>query len=130
GAAPAQLADGSEVVLKISIPDDEARYEADALRAYDGRGAVRLLRVSEDGFSLLLERCVPGTNLWSPGQEEGNAVGAAVLRRLWRQPPPTVAFDPLSDLTDGWCEALPRTAPAAGYDAALLSHAVELARDL
>ena len=47
-------------VLKISIPHPEARHEADALRLYDGDGAVRLLRASEDGFTLLLERCHPG----------------------------------------------------------------------
>jgi streptomycin 6-kinase len=128
--APVQMDDGSEAVLKISIPHREARHEAEALRLYDGQGAVRLLRASEDGYSLLLERCVPGTNLWPLGEEEGNAVGAGVLRRLWREPAPTAAFERLSDLADEWCEELPRTAPAAGYDAALVAQAVELAREL
>jgi streptomycin 6-kinase len=128
--APVQLEDGSEAVLKISIPHREARYEAEALRVYDGRGAVRLLRASEDGFALLIERCVPGTNLWSLGEDEGNAMGAGVLRRLWREPPPTAAFERLSDLAAEWCEELPRTGPAAGFDAATIDHAVELARAL
>jgi streptomycin 6-kinase len=128
--APVQLAGGSEAVLKISIPHPEARREADALRVMDGRGAVRLLRASEDGFSLLLERCVPGTNLWSLDEDEGNAAGAAVLRRLWREPPPAAAFDRLSDLAAEWGESLPREAPTAGYDAGLVADAVELARDL
>ena len=128
--APVLPQDGSEAVLKISIPHPEARREADALRVYDGQGAVRLLRASEDAFSLLLERCVPGTNLWSLDVDESNAAGAAVLRQLWREPPPAVAFVRLSDLAAEWCESLPRTAPAAGYDAALVAHAVELAREL
>ena len=128
--APAKLADGSEAVLKISIPHSEARYEADALRAWDGHGAVRLLHVSDDGFTLLLERCVPGTNLWSLGEAEGNAAGAAVLRKLWRSAPPDVPFTRLTEMVQEWCETLPRTAPAAGYDASLVAHAVELARDL
>jgi streptomycin 6-kinase len=128
--APVHLADGSEAVLKISIPHPEARREADALRAFDGRGAVRLLRASADGFSLLLERCVPGTNLWSLNVEEGNAAGAVVLRQLCREPPPSVAFDRLSDLAAEWCEELPRQAPAAGYDAPLVADAVHLAREL
>src|SRR5437588_3831992 len=127
-AAPVQIADGSDAVLKISIPHPEARREADALRVYDGQGAVRLLCASEDGFSLLLERCVPGTNLWSLDVDEGNAAGATVLRQLWREPPPAVAFDRLSDLAAEWCESLPREGPAAGHDAALVAHAVELAR--
>jgi streptomycin 6-kinase len=61
--APVELADGSQAVLKIGLPHEEARFEAQALRFLDGRGAVRLLRASEDGISLLLERCLPGTDL-------------------------------------------------------------------
>jgi streptomycin 6-kinase len=128
--APVQLEDGSEAVLKIGIPHPEARHEADALRVLDGRGAVRLLRASEDGFSLLLERCVPGTNVWPLDVDEGNAVGAAVFRRLWRAPDPGVTFERLSGLAADWCEELPRTAPGAGYDAPLVARAVELAREL
>jgi streptomycin 6-kinase len=128
--APVRLDDGTEAVLKISIPHREARYEGEALRVYDGRGAVRLLRASEDGLALLLERCIPGTNLWSLGEDEGNAAGAGVLKRLWREPPPTAPFELLSDLAAEWCEELPRTGPAAGYDAALIERAVELAREL
>lgn len=128
--APVRLADGSEAVLKISIPHPEARHEGEALRVIDGQGAVRLLRASEDGFALLLERCVPGTNLWPLGVEEGNAVGAAVLRRLWREPPPAATFDQVADLAAGWCESLPREGPGAGYDAELIAAAVEQARAL
>jgi streptomycin 6-kinase len=128
--APVQLEDGSEAVLKIQFPHREARHEAAALRVFDGRGAARLLRASKDEFSLLLERCVPGTNLWSLDEEEGNAVGADLLGRLWREPPPAGPFERLSDLAAEWCESLPRTAPAAGYDAALVTDAVALARML
>lgn len=128
--APVHLGDGSEAVLKISIPHPEARHEGDALRVFDGQGAVRLLRASEDGFSLLLERCVPGTNLWLLDVDEGNAAGATVLRRLWREPPSSPAFDRLSDLAAEWCQSLPREGPAGGYDAALVAHAVDLAREL
>jgi streptomycin 6-kinase len=128
--APARLEDGSEAVLKIGIPSRSTRHEADALRFWNGQGAVRLLQVSEDGYSLLLERCVPGTDLWSLGEEQGNAVGAERLRCLWREPPPAAPFVPLSELVDEWCEALPREAPAAGYDAALVAEAIELAREL
>jgi streptomycin 6-kinase len=128
--APVRLADGSEAVLKVGIPHDEARYEGDALRLIDGNGAVRLLRASEDGYSLLLERCVPGTDLWTLGEEEGNAVGAGVLRRLWRAPDPTVPFERVSEAVDRWCREVPEEAPAAGYDADLIDRAVALGREL
>jgi streptomycin 6-kinase len=128
--APVGLADGSQAVLKIGIPHDEARHEAAALQAWDGQGAARLMRVSEDGYTLLLERCVPGTNIWSLSVEEGNAVGAAVLRRLWRDPGRPTPFQSLADLAAEWRETLPETAPAAGYDADLIERAVALAGEL
>jgi aminoglycoside/hydroxyurea antibiotic resistance kinase len=77
--APMEWRDGSEAVLKITFPHDEPRFEAHALRVLDGRGAVRLLRASADGFSLLLERCRPGTDLWSLSEAEGN-VGLGARR--------------------------------------------------
>jgi streptomycin 6-kinase len=128
--APVRLADGCEAVLKIGIPHREARREADALRAFDGRGAVRLLRASADGFALLMERCVPGNDLWALGEEEANALGAAVLARLWREPEVEAPFEHLADLAAEWCAELPREAPARGYDAALITEAVERARFL
>src|SRR5207302_2632257 len=116
--APVRCAEGGEAVLKISIPHREARYEAMALRAWNGRGAVRVLRASEDGFTLLLERCVPGTNLWSLGEEEANAAGAAVLQRLWREPPPRGGFETGAGIAGGGCEEMPRGGPRAGPDPA------------
>lgn len=128
--APVRLADGSEAVLKVGLPHDEARYEGEALRRFAGDGAVRLLRASEDGYSLLLERCVPGTNLWQLGERESNEVGAGLLLRLWRDPGPDAPFDRVSDYADRWCEEIPVEAPSAGYDAALVERAVALAREL
>ena len=84
--APVRCVEGGEAVLKISIPHREARYEAGALEVWDGRGAVRLLRASEDGFTLLLERCVPGTQLAARPEEEQDVVVAGLLRRLWQAP--------------------------------------------
>lgn len=145
--APARLGDGSEAVLKVGIPHREARYEGAALRAFDGRGAVRLLWVSEDGFVLLLERCVPGTDLWSLPEETANEVGAAVLRELWRPLPdstrsaseggsapdalaPEHPFDTVTDLARGWRESLLREGREAGYEDRLIARAVELAAEL
>jgi streptomycin 6-kinase len=42
-AAPATRPDGTAVVLKICFPDQEFLAEVEALRLFDGRGAVRLL---------------------------------------------------------------------------------------
>lgn len=128
--APARLADGTEAVLKVGLPFQETRHEAAALRLYGGQGAARLLRVSQDGYSLLLECCLPGNNLWSLAEEEGNAVGAALLRRLWRAPPFEARFTLLPDRVETWCERLPRQGPAAGYEMELVESAMEIARSL
>lgn len=128
--APARGVDGAQAVLKISIPHREARHEAEALRAWDGQGAVRLLRASEDGFCMLIERCIPGTNLWSLGEEEANEVGAAILQRVWREPPPGASFETVAAIAAEWCEEMPREAPTAGHDPELVEQAVRLAREL
>lgn len=57
---PAVTAEGDDVVLKLQYPHEDCRTEAAALAAWDGRGAVRLLRHDPDRWALLLERGVPG----------------------------------------------------------------------
>ena len=42
--APVRLADGTEAVVKIPVDDDvESMHEPEALRFWDGQGAVRLI---------------------------------------------------------------------------------------
>ena len=41
--APAERADGTAAVLKVGLPHFEADHESDALRFWNGDGAVRLL---------------------------------------------------------------------------------------
>ncbi|MEU6482423.1 aminoglycoside phosphotransferase family protein [Streptomyces sp. NPDC046887] len=49
-------ADGTPAALKLPSPDEESAGEADALRAWRGEGAVRLLRDDPETGTLLLER--------------------------------------------------------------------------
>jgi len=128
--APVECEDGSEAVLKIGLPHAEARFEAQALRCLDGRGAVRLLQASDDGFSLLLEHCLPGTDLWSLGDEEGNAVACQMLTRLWREPDPRAPFMSLSDYVATWWDDLPRITATADYERDVVAEAVARGREL
>ena len=128
--APVELGDGSEAVLKIGLPQEQARFEAQALRCLDGRGAVRLLQASDDGFSLLLERCLPGTDLWSLSIEEGNAVACRMLSRMWRESDPGAPFMPLSDFVAHWWDDLPRLTAGAEYEAEVVAEAVARGREL
>jgi streptomycin 6-kinase len=128
--APVDRRDGAEAVLKITFPHDEPRFEATALRVLDGRGAVRLISASEDGFALLLERCRPGTDLWSLSEEEGNAVATRMLARMWRAPDPDAPFISLSDFVANWWADLPRITAGAVYDTDVVAAAVVRGRAL
>ena len=77
-------ADGA--VLKIRPhEDDESDHEADALRAWAGDGAVRLLREDPSRRAMLVERAVPGEDASTLSEEAAIAVALAVGRRIWRR---------------------------------------------
>ncbi|HEV2780457.1 MAG TPA: aminoglycoside phosphotransferase family protein [Actinophytocola sp.] len=101
--APARDGAGRELVLKIVKWFADTEHEADGLRLWDGDGAVRLYAAREYGEAkaLLLERCVPGTQLKQALPEpEQDLVVAGLLRRLWR--PAGAPFRPLSQMCDEW----------------------------
>ncbi|HEX5331080.1 MAG TPA: aminoglycoside phosphotransferase family protein [Cellulomonas sp.] len=82
--APTTAVGGRDAVLKIVFPHDEARHESVALRAWDGRGAVRLLDDAPEDWALLLEHVRPGTPMteWDATAEERLTAGADVHREL------------------------------------------------
>lgn len=56
--------DGQDAVLKVGpVEPQHLLGEAEALRLFDGRGSVRLLRTDPERGALLLERAVPGRSL-------------------------------------------------------------------
>jgi streptomycin 6-kinase len=96
--APVTRADGSSAVLKLGVPAGHLSVEAEALRAYGGHGAVRLLAEDPDRGALLLERAEPGIPAAAlvPGRdEEATAALIGVGRRLHRPPPPGCALPDL-----------------------------------
>ena len=119
-----------DVVLKLHAPSDvEAHPEADALAAWDGNGAARLVARDETRHALLVERCVPGTRLWDADVDE-----AAVVSRLIPQLQVDVAgahrFPLLATEADRWNEELPRWYADGGrpFDKRLLEHAMDVYR--
>ncbi len=115
--APARNRADELVVLKVAWLHDEARHEADGLRAWHGQGSVRLLHavVFDDTAALLLEACQPGTSLSRalPPLDQDEVV-AGLLRRLWIQPPPRHRFRPLQDMCDWWVDEYDEKAAAQG----------------
>ena len=129
--APVLRADGSHAVLKISLPHDEARAEAVALRAWHGRGAPALLDADPADWALLLERVEPGTMLsLAPGSAQDRLErAAAVARVLWAVPEvPEVPV--MADVCARWADVLEERADRHDIDRALVRRAADLLRTL
>ncbi|OSC40864.1 hydroxyurea phosphotransferase [Mycobacterium decipiens] len=134
--APARLPDGLPVVLKVGWPHREAAGEAEALRLWDGNGAVRLLREDRDHHALLLERCEPGHPLGSAHQLSAARrllFGAGLLRELWRAPVPELTrLERLGDVTAEWADLVEQRMHRCrpGFDPGLVAHGIRLLREL
>ncbi|GGL12697.1 hydroxyurea phosphotransferase [Sphaerisporangium melleum] len=134
--APARLPDGGAAVFKVSWPHREAAGEAEALRRWDGRGAVQVYRHDRDRYALLLELCEPGGPLRAAGHiaaEERLLIGAEVLGELWSASPPAeTGLERLDAVTAEWAdlagERMDRLRP--GFDPGLVAHGVRLLREL
>ncbi|HEY3944371.1 MAG TPA: aminoglycoside phosphotransferase family protein [Solirubrobacteraceae bacterium] len=127
---------GENLVLKVGWRHREAEHEADALRLWDGDGAIRCFatRTLEDTTASLLERCVPGTQLKLALPElEQDAVVARVLCRLWRHKlPERHPFGSLEQICDLWVEWLEARVRinTGGADPGLVREGVALLREL
>jgi streptomycin 6-kinase len=116
-------------VLKVNFPEPESEHEAEALAGWNGTGAVRLLARDDERRALLVERCVPGTQLWALEESEANEIAADVLSRLW-QGPTTGPYRPLAEEAARWAAQLPGAWEAAGrpFERELLDEAVDFLR--
>jgi streptomycin 6-kinase len=103
-------ADGMPAVLKLRFPDRESEHEADALEAWNGNAAVRLLARDDERRALLLERLEPGTPL--TGHDGALEVLLRLLPRL-RVPAPEPVHT-LADEAAWWAETLERDWDEAG----------------
>jgi streptomycin 6-kinase len=102
----ARLPNGTPVVLKLADPHRESEHEADALEAWDGNGAIRLVDRDESGRMLLLEHCIPGSPLSRLDPDIALDVLVGLLPRLWM--PAGAPFRTLSDEAAWWAGYLPR----------------------
>jgi streptomycin 6-kinase len=124
------------LVLKVGWRHREAEHEADALRLWDGDGAVRCVaeRALEDTIALLLERCEPGLALKAAlAEPEQDLVIAGLMRRLWSQQPSAGhAFESLTAMCDDWAESFELDCSSASHDLdpGLARAAIELLREL
>jgi streptomycin 6-kinase len=86
--AAVERTDGSSAILKICPADWEFESELNALRLYDGRGAVRLLESDEAMGAMLLEPLRPGQPIKTLDDDDlATAIACRVMKRFWRPPP-------------------------------------------
>jgi len=120
--------DGAPAVLKVNFPEEETAREPDALRYWDGRGAVRLLEYDEASRALLVEWCDPGTQLWSIEDDvEATGIAATVLHRVWRAAPLDHDFALLEGAAVRWADEIQADWTALGrpFEGGLVDEAVE-----
>lgn len=82
--------DGSAAVLKLGMTGGHLDDQAQALRAYGGHGAVRLLADDPARGALLVELADPGTPVAALVPDDDEAATTALIevgRRLHREPP-------------------------------------------
>ena len=128
--APAARKNGDRVVIKVPIPHEEAEHEADALRVWDGRGAVRLIELDDETGAMLLEACEPGDRLSDAvAPDEVSTIGGALLRALHRPFDDHAGpFRRLGDVMRRWAELARQRVRTIGdpADVALVDEGAEL----
>lgn len=103
--APGTLADGQEVILKLSVPRAELSREIEALKLYNGQGSARLFDADPAIGILLLERIRPGRMLseLGPNQDDkATRIAARLMRRLWRSVTAAHGFKPVAHWAQGF----------------------------
>jgi streptomycin 6-kinase len=100
--APATRSDGAEVVLKVGVPNPELQTEIDALRSFNGKGAVKLLEVEPDLGVMQLERLEPGEAIFHLNDDEYATTAAIkVMNELYGSPSERERFPTIADWAEG-----------------------------
>lgn len=130
--APAVRSDGSDVVLKLGVPEPTVNGELEALRLYDGRGIVRLLESDPEQSVMLLERLNPGTMLSSLSDDQyATSIAAGVMRQLWQPAPAEHRFVTLDDWFAGLADLRPQFEGSTGpFEVRLVEEAESVSREL
>jgi streptomycin 6-kinase len=124
---PVRTQDGDHAVLKLGWPHPEAEHEHLALRAWAGRGAVRLLRADPRRQVLLLERAEPGHDLHTLPILEACEVIAGLYPKL--HGPTLPQLDRLSAHAERWADELVHLRRTQRVPRRFVDQAISLASD-
>ncbi len=95
--APCADKTGKKYVLKIGVPEEDAPIlnEKRALQAFDGNGAIKLVKFDEEFCAILLERATPGQTLdevCGEDFEKAVEIAISVMKKLPRDVPDKSEF--------------------------------------
>ncbi|WP_299518200.1 aminoglycoside phosphotransferase family protein [uncultured Serinicoccus sp.] len=107
---PVRRHTGETAALKVTWPHAESRHEHLALRAWDGRGAVRLLAAEPSSSALLLEGLDADRCLRERPLLEACEVVGLLMRELDRPALPRI--DAVATKAQRWAEQLARPTPS------------------
>ena len=125
---PVRTSAGRPAVVKLTMPHDEAEHEHLALQAWQGRGAVQLLRADPHRWAMLLERLHADEDLTEMWDLEACEVVAGLYARL--HVPALPQLRRLSSYVGAWTERLAGLPADAPVPRRLVEQAVSLGRDL
>lgn len=108
--APARDRYGVGVVLKLAVPDRFVAAEIDALRLFEGDGAVRLVDGDESLGAMLIERLEPGVLLLEADEREATSIAAGLMVKLRMPVPDAHRFHEVWE----WMQGLDRLRSAFG----------------
>jgi streptomycin 6-kinase len=127
---PVTQSDKTPAVLKLQFPHPESEHEAEALRCWNGQGAVRLFAFEPEHHALLMEKCQPGDPLSGIAPDEALEALTEILPRLWIEA--DEPFVSLRDESAKWAADLPLLWERAGrpFEMELLDSAIQAIHDL
>lgn len=94
--------DGSEAVLKLSVPGKHLVAEAKSLEAYGGKGAPALLEQDLGRGAILMERIRPGTDIADLPFSQAVSAAVEVMGQLHQAPIPQGALPTVTQWGQGF----------------------------
>lgn len=86
--APAIAEDGTDLVIKLAVPNEEFFSEVAALKEFNRNGMVALIDYDLEKGVLIIERLSPGETLGSiKNEEEEVLIASSIMNQLWKPVP-------------------------------------------
>ena len=130
--ARATRTDGTEVVIKIGVPNREITTEISALCCFNGNCSVKLIEADAQRGVMLLECLSPGKSLLDLSDDAAaTAIAAKVMGKLWRPPPAQHSFPTVASWFDNFAKVRAQFGGGSGpLPSKLFELAEEISREL